>query len=289
MRARTPRVARPKAQVELAQRYLEQPDLARAIGTSGAVDLARVARAQNVHTIELRPLLAEGCLIPDTRGFTVQVNHSERTAIDPTITTLKETGLTTRQRFTIAHEIAHTLVYDLTRTPPREHPGKLQAIFDTSEREPAKSLEDFCQISAGMILTPTVALEKELGPFGCVDSIEVVLRLAETFRVSPEMLIHRVGQIDGMQTRDYALLMVTGTGGVDQVRAYTYSWTLRPFFDPPKRYALFRPWIKRAKLPIAIADSHQGKWDVIVHGGVLQVKKTRHRYGASFFIEVRFE
>jgi hypothetical protein len=228
-------------------------------------------------------------LIPDIRGFTVQVNHSQRTAIDPAVTALKENELTTRQRFTIAHEIAHTLVYDLTRTPPREHPGILQAILDSGGREPAKSLEDFCQISAGMILTPTLALERELGPFGCVDSLELVLRLAATFRVSPEVLIHRVGQTDGMQARDYALLMVTATNGVDQVRAYAYSWTLRPFFAPPKRYSLFRPWFERAKLPIAIADSHQGDWDVVVPGGVLQIKKTRHKYNASYFIEIRFE
>src|SRR5689334_998201 len=143
MKARTPRVvARPLAQVELAQRYVEQPSLARALGTHGAVDLARVAQARSVHTIELRPLLAEGCLIPDARGFTVQVNHSERAKIYPATTTLKDRELTTRQRFTIAHEIAHTLVYDLSCTPPREHPGTLQTILDTGGREPTKSLED---------------------------------------------------------------------------------------------------------------------------------------------------
>src|SRR5258707_11111520 len=101
MKAAMHKRARPIAQIELAQRYVEQPSLAGVLGTEGAVDLAQVARARKVHTIELRPLLAEGCLIPDVRGFKVQVHHSERMAIDPTNTTLKDCELTTRQRFTI--------------------------------------------------------------------------------------------------------------------------------------------------------------------------------------------
>jgi hypothetical protein len=289
MKARTPRVARSLAQIELAQRYVEQPSLVRALRTNGAVDLAQVACARSVHTIEMRPLLAEGCLIPDVRGFTVLVNHAERTAIDPAIATLKDQELTTRQRFTIAHEIAHTLVYDLSCTPPREHPGILQTILDTSGRESSKSLEDFCQISAGMILTPTLALTRELGRFGSVNSLEVVLRLAETFRVSSEVLIHRVGQISEMCAPDYALFMVTVAEGVDQVRAYLYSWTLRGFFRPPKRYSNFRLWLERTILPIAIADSYEGKWELLVPGGILVVKKTRNRYSASYFVELMFK
>lgn len=292
------KVARPRAQVELAERYVEQqPTLARAIGSDGAVDLARVACAQAVHTIELRPLLAEGCLIPDSRGFTVQVNHRERLTIDPATTTLKGRELTNRQRYTVAHEIAHTLMYDLRRSPPRERPAALKTVADASGNEPNKSLEDFCQTSAGIILTPKLGLKKELarlrkvlGLSGTVDSLEVVLRLARTFRVSPEVLIHRIGQIEEtalLRAADYALFMVSADG-VEQVRAYFYSSTLPEFLAPPKRYSRFRRWIERTNLPIPLADSPEGEWPVPLRaGGALQIKKTRRRY--SYFVEVTFK
>jgi hypothetical protein len=296
MRAAVYRVARPRAQVELAERYIQlQPTLAGAIGSDGAVDLARVACAQSVHTIQLRPLLAEGCLIPDSRGFTVQVNNGERLTIDPAMTTLRDRELTTKQRYTVAHEIAHTFMYDLGRTPPSERPGALKTVADLSGGEPNKSLEAFCQTSAGIILTPILGLKKELARFkktmdlsGTVDSLDVVLQLARMFRVSPEVMIHRIGHIeetDLVRAADYALFMITADG-LEQVRAYLYSSTLPKFLAPPKRYSRFRRWIERTNLPIPLADSPEGEWPVLLRGGELQIKKRRLRY--SYFVEVRF-
>jgi len=292
------KAARPRAQVELAERYVEQQAaLSHAIGSDGAVDLARVACAQAVHTIQLRPLLAEGCLIPDSKGFTVQVNHPHRVTIDPATTTLKDRELTTAQRYTVAHEIAHTLMYDLRRTPPTEYPEALKTVADAGGGEINKSLEDFCQTSAGIILTPIKGLRKELdrlrktiGASGVVDSLEVVIRLARSFRVSPETLIHRIGQIEEthiVRAADYGLFMVSSDPN-QYVKAYLRSSTLPEFLTPPRRYTRFGNWIKRAHLSNSIATSPEGEWTIPLRsGGFLRIVKTQRKY--SSFVEFRRE
>ena len=81
------------------------------------VDLVLLSRLQGIEQIELRAMLAEGVVTPSENGFHVYLKANE-----PSIILTASPGplrLTRRQRFTLAHEIAHTFFYDTDRLPPR--------------------------------------------------------------------------------------------------------------------------------------------------------------------------
>ena len=113
--------------VQLRRGVLEEVTRLTAItGNKLPSDLARIAELQSVRKIEFRPLLVDGGLAVIHDGFHVFVSCEPNEAEhlnhlfgqDGTGRTLPKT-LVKQARFTIAHEIAHTLLYDLKTTPPR--------------------------------------------------------------------------------------------------------------------------------------------------------------------------
>src|SRR5438445_744840 len=120
--------ARRPALIQLANRYVDLA-LQQELLQQPPVDLYSIAHARRIHTIEFRSLLADGCLLADKRGFTVILNDSDLKTVDPA-SGEKALPLNVKQRFTLAHEIAHTLTYDLTRTQPREKEETLRLIVE---------------------------------------------------------------------------------------------------------------------------------------------------------------
>jgi hypothetical protein len=89
----------------LGSRYI------RNAGSVGPTALGAMAREQRIKRVEFRPLLVEGGLIVESDGFIMMV-RCDRDESDAFARSFSgdETGafLPPRQRFTIAHEIAHT-------------------------------------------------------------------------------------------------------------------------------------------------------------------------------------
>jgi hypothetical protein len=127
--------ARPNALVQFAARLVQ-----RAFGelcTPDAVNLFRLAQSRRIHTLELRPLLADGCVFVQDDGFTVQL-YDKKTEVLRLHDQLASRRLTVKQRFTFAHEIAHTLAYDSSIVPPRIRPEVLRSIEGTGARTRGK-------------------------------------------------------------------------------------------------------------------------------------------------------
>jgi hypothetical protein len=154
------------------------------------INLLAIAKQQRIRRVEFRQLLVEGGLSVLSNGFNVYVNCdpgqgeqlTEEFANDGTGSCFLP-KVRSRLRFTIAHEIAHTLLYDIRAGAPR--PRYLLKRFASIRR-----IENLCNILAGALLLPDWIIRRELE---CTDLTDVsqLRTLANRALISPETLVRR--------------------------------------------------------------------------------------------------
>lgn len=158
--------------------------------SSFPVDLGRIAAARSVLRVEFKQLLTEGGLAVQNDGFIIYVrcdagdadNFTTRFADDGTGSTLPPT-VSHRARFTVAHEIAHTLFYDISSQPPR-----LKVTVD--DPASARSLELACNEIAGALLLPEALLLRDFSNTEFVLP-EDLRKLADVALVSRQAVVRR--------------------------------------------------------------------------------------------------
>ncbi len=163
-------------------------------GESLPINLGLVAAARLVNRIEFRQLFTEGGLALTDKGFVIYVrcdageadDFTERIAEDGTGSTLPEKTVH-RARFTIAHEIAHTLFYDDRASPPRMK-------FDVSDLGASQALEYACNEVAAAILLPEAVIERRWREVDLADPREL-RRLAHDALVSAPTVVRRLHQL----------------------------------------------------------------------------------------------
>jgi hypothetical protein len=138
------------------------------------VNLDRVARYCGIVAIVESDVNAHGLLIPTEAGFRVEIN----TKLHPV-----------RKRSTLAHEIAHTFLYDSSSSPPTR---KRVQWLDHPWRE-----EGICSEIARQLLVPSSMLKSSIGnsqknsetePL----TIEVMEKLASQYLVSLDIIARRL-------------------------------------------------------------------------------------------------
>jgi hypothetical protein len=157
-KASTPRIS---WDARVAKLLRKAHNLAATVSQSGfPIQLRHLAKACQVTDVIFKPMLVDGGLGISEQGFTVYVNTKEEQCIP--IHNLYQTErlgrtLPVRHRFTIAHELAHTLFYDVT---PSSEP-KLLPI--AARKANLDKLEVACNRIAAALLLPDKFLlhEKE--------------------------------------------------------------------------------------------------------------------------------
>jgi hypothetical protein len=176
---------------------------------------------RRVTDVIFRPLLMGGCLGITKNGFTILV----RCDADRTEELLKrlwledvEHRLPVNVRFTIAHEIAHTFFFDLTRPTPSS-----KVRTDSAAR--ANDLEVTCNKLAARILFPKVLLQKEaadvLTPTG-------LRGLARKAGVSTKLLVVRMAEAFDWSGHEKAVICMQESLDGWQVGAVAAHSALRP-------------------------------------------------------------
>src|SRR5579864_709841 len=106
-------------------------------------DLRALALARRVRRVVLQDMIPRGGIAPLMDGFEIFLRNRERLELD-----LNEPDgldrLNKRQRFTFAHELAHTFFFDLNAQPPTKIKGVPR--WDV--------LEQACDRGAAIILVP---------------------------------------------------------------------------------------------------------------------------------------
>jgi len=101
-------------------------------------------------------------------------------------------GMRIRRRFSLAHEIVHTFFFEV-------HDGDLRPMRDGPR---GIDLESACHEGAGRLLVPERLLREELKEKDGAIPGEDVLRLAETFDVSIEVVLRRLRKEPAIELSD---------------------------------------------------------------------------------------
>lgn len=118
-------------------------------------------------------------------------------------TPLRISDATDRQRFTIAHEIGHAILFQTLS----ERPEMLARL-----RDPARwaDVEALCDVAAGELLAPLEALLPLLSQRG--SSMHALVRLARRFRVAQEALYQQVLAAGALSLSLWRVSTSTSTG-----------------------------------------------------------------------------
>ena len=171
------------------------------------VDLYTVARHRRVKRLSLRFIIPRGVLLPVKGGFEVYLRDQDRKDFDilgPEPVDL----LSPRQRFSLAHEIAHTFFYKLSASVPTSD----DTISDASQ------LENICNRTAGHILVPTNLLKREVGDYEKIDAT-LVRSLATRFRTSLAVIIERLSSVHWSNPSDRCTLLLRRVNDDAEIRA----------------------------------------------------------------------
>jgi len=148
------------------------------------IPLHELAKARNITTIQFKPLISTAGLKKTSDGYVIVVNSFADGVTQPTGTEMPPSDAWAKflppLRFSIAHEIAHVLLYDCVN-------GQVDNCVFT---EYWQDMEATCNYIAGVLLLPKDRLLRDLRrrPFG----IENVVALGKSFRASPEVVLRRL-------------------------------------------------------------------------------------------------
>ena len=142
------------------------------------VDVERIAEQAGIHIVTSQSNLgrAEGRLLPACGGFCVQ---------------LKEPVSQTRKRFTLAHEIGHTLFYSCDGSWPQHQ-------INRTSRQEYVAEERICDLFAMALLMPASRLRQKMPVLSAIPLPYLIHNLQEIagqFNVSILPLISRLHQI----------------------------------------------------------------------------------------------
>lgn len=126
-------------------------------GNRKGVALDTIARKQCINEIVFRPLLIAGGLALRDDGFVAYIKSDKRSADNYHRDFVMNggLGLPPRLRFTIAHEIVHTFLYDLEARPPI-------AQLKAHDQGTFRALEGVCNAGAGRVILPSNRMKELL-------------------------------------------------------------------------------------------------------------------------------
>lgn len=163
--------------------------------------LRPIAERRRVTSVEFCPLLVDAMLTTHPNGFRILFNSNGEHPSDLQEryrTESRERTLTSRLRFSLAHELAHTFFYDLTQTPP-----KVAKCFKSGGgRTALENLELNCNRLASRLLLPTPMLKDAFLRLKVIDP-ESILNLAHRAGVSVEALVRRLHESNSLFIKRY--------------------------------------------------------------------------------------
>lgn len=158
------------------------------LDSSVPTNLTELGRRRGLGAIRFRPILGSAGLLKTQQGFDVVVNTEARGAeTRPKDILLPDSDwniLAPPVRFTIAHEIAHTVLIEIAEGDTRKE------VFIKNE----EAVDTLCNDLASKFLMPSTQIDRALGSkkFNAVH----IAGLPNMFRVSVDALMYRLDSAD---------------------------------------------------------------------------------------------
>ena len=213
------------------------------------VDLREVAEASGVLSIEEREMIPEAVMNPGPAGFRIYLQSNF----------IDLPKMRVRRRFSLAHEIAHTLFYEF-------RDGAMRPVRKAPRGD---SLETACHQGARLLLVPQRSLTRELQRIKWPVGAEAVIELSRRFDVSVEVMLRRLHEVGAFKVAETALILVRRIETQDAFIVFAvYPPWLKALLPTPSRGRTFASWL-RQRSPDYRADP--GVVDAIFEKG-LQVQ-----------------
>jgi hypothetical protein len=231
------------------------------------IDPSQLARLCGVLSVERRPMIPEGVLEPVPQGFRIYIQGN----FD------KQRAMARRQRFTVAHELAHTFYYESDGEVPRPAKGSPRGV----------RLERLCHHAAGQILVPDRLIKREIQVNGEISSGQAIFKLAEAFDVSTEVMVRRLHQAGSLTEYNFAAILVDDSHGDNRtIKAACYQPPLLSVAPRPATSSSFDAWVRPLLPPSAFpADS---EWTHVAKSTRITAKKFS-RSRREFILELKFD
>lgn len=192
---------------------------------SPPVDVIQLAESIGL-SVEYREMIPEALTKPDRGGFRIFLRSNFRDL----------PGYRVRQRFSLAHEIAHTLFFET-----RE--GRLRRVAEAPRGD---ALEAACHTGARLIIMPARFLSATLGHTGHEIDGETVRNLCQSFETSAEVVLRRLMYADVLKSSQKALVLVRQQRGAPEtIEMGVYpDWTTAVLLKPIRGLEFHR-WFYR--------------------------------------------
>jgi IrrE N-terminal-like domain len=238
------------------------------------VDLFAVARHRHIRHLGLRFMVPRAMLLPVEGGFEVYLRNSIRKDID--ISQAESVNLLSPwQRFSLAHEVAHTYFYNFSDSVPAP---------DSAAPNPLE-LEKSCDRTAGHILVPTSLLKRAIGDYQRIDAA-LVRSVAVDFRTSLEVMIDRLCMVEPSNPLERCVLLARRLHGDAEIRASYFGVGLLPILRRPEKYTRLTDWL--ADFPRrAIDKKEDSDWGITRMGRPIKFTKTEVGASGDFLLQVQ--
>jgi hypothetical protein len=213
------------------------------------VDIAALAREISAIDVEFREMISEAAVQVEGERFRIflQKNFLDRP------------GAMRRQRFSLAHEIAHTFFFE-------RQAGSLKPIKGGPR---GLQLEKACHRGAGMLLLPDRFLERELKKVDKRVHTAQILEWSKSFDVSVEVLLRRLESTGALESDDVSFALVNDR----RIKFVSYPPWLKPVLPLPVRDIKFEQWLSASGgTPRLLED---GGYQVAVGDMVLSANAAR--------------
>jgi IrrE N-terminal-like domain len=165
------------------------------------VILRPLSERRRVTSVDFRPLLVDAMLTTHPQGFRILFNSNGENAAELRKRFEDESPdhlLAPRLRFSLAHELAHTLFYDLSDYAPIVS----KRFRSGGGRTSLENLERTCNKLASHLLLPTPMLKTAIRNMKSITPA-AILELAERAGVSVEVLIRRLDETNSALVERY--------------------------------------------------------------------------------------
>ena len=186
--------------------------------------------------VRFMPLPVPGCLCSTSSGFDifVQASAKDSKSFSEKFLSGNDNQLPVRHRFTIAHEIAHTYFYDLSKQPPFMQ-------FPPNADKELRSMEKTCDALANRMLLPKLILEDFVKKNDSIDPNRL-RELAGKSAVSPQVVVSAFGSSTGFLPHNSAIASVAHDGTCYRITSFAFGALLKTRFTLAKGQKLSE-WI----------------------------------------------
>ena len=202
---------------------------------SAPTQLNPLARERSAN-VRFMPLPVPGCLSTTSGGFDifVQTNAKDSKGFSEKFLSGNDNLLPARHRFTIAHEIAHTYFYDLSKQPPFMQ-------FPPNADKEHRRMETACNVIANRMLLPRLILEDFVKKNDPTDP-NCLRELAGKSAVSPQVIVSAFGSSAGCLPHNSAIASVAHDGTCYRITSFALGALLKIRFTLVKGQKLSE-WI----------------------------------------------